>query len=174
MIFMCRQYLRELVLAVVLVLGISIALDVFGDVLVAGQGKIEITAGLMAFGLVAIVLPALAGAVPSGFLLARKQAGLKQALLVPAFGAAIAMILLMAFSAVSLLSMTDAAWQLQIAQMDEMGLGFFSSMPLQEFKAMILASVAFGALFMAIFNFGLGLAGGYAGRAVALRKNKRN
>ena len=157
-------------LAAVLTAVIFTAMDLLGNFFVLETGEVTLSAGLLAFSLAALVLPALLGCIPSGCLIARKTKDIKAVLFLPALGAAIGGLVLMILSAVPLLLMDDAAWLAQMAEVAEYGAEFFENMSLAEYKSMIAFSVVFGALFLAIINFAIGLAGAYAGSRLARKK----
>ena len=52
----------------------------------------------------------------------------------------------------------------------EYGGEFFANMSLAEYKSMIVVSVIFGAVFLAVLNFAIGLAGGFAGSRLVKKK----
>lgn len=170
---MIKEYWKELLLAAVLTAVLFTAMDLFGNLFVPETGDVTLSAGLLAFSLIALVLPALVGCIPSGYLIAKKTKDIKAIIFVPALGAAIGGLILMAFSAVSLLLMTDAAWQAQIDKLAQYGVKFFANLPLAEYKSLIIFSVIFGAVFIAILNFGIGLAGGFIGSKLAKKPAKK-
>ena len=167
---MFKEFWKELLLAAVLTAVLFTAMDLLGGFFVPETGEVTLSAGLMAFSLIALVLPALVGCIPSGYLIAKKTKDIKAAIFAPALGAAIGGLALMALSAGSLLLMTDAAWQEQMAEVAEYGVEFFANMSLAEYKSMIAFSVVIGAVFLAILNFAIGLAGGFVGSKLAKKK----
>lgn len=167
---MLKEFWRELLLAAVLTAVLFTAMDLLGTFFVPETGEVTLSAGLLAFSLIVLVLPALVGCIPSGYLIAKKTGDVKAVLFVPALGAAIGGLALMALSAGALLLMTDSAWQAQMAEVAEYGVEFFANMSLAEYKSMIVASVVFGAVFLAILNFAIGLAGGFVGSKLAKKK----
>lgn len=167
---MFKEFKKELLLAAVLTAGLFTLMDLLGDFLVPETGAATLSAGLMAFSIVILILPALVACIPSGYLIAKKTSDIKAAIFVPALGAAIGSLVLMVLSAGSLLLMTDAAWQEQMAKLAVYGGEIFAAMSLAEYKAMIVFSVIFGAVFLAILNFAIGLAGGFVGSKLAKKK----
>ena len=73
----------------------------------------------------------------------------------------------MTISVVSILILPDAALQEQMVQIADYGGAIFEGMGVQEYKSLIVFSVVFGALFLALINFALGLAGGFLGSKLA-------
>jgi len=167
---MFKEFWRELLLAAVLTAALFTAMDLLGEFFVTATGGVELSAGLMLFSIAVIVCPALVGCIPSGYLIARKKGDIKAILFVPALGAAIGGLVLMALSAGALLLMTDATWQEQMNELAEYGVEFFANMSLAEYKSMIFFSVIFGAVFLAVLNFAIGLAGGFVGSRLAGKK----
>ena len=102
--------------------------------------------------------------------IAKKTKDIKAVIFAPALGAAIGGIVLMLFSAGALLLMTDAAWQNQMNELADYGVGFFTTMSLADYKSMVIASVVFGAIFVAVLNFAIGLAGGFIGSKLVKKK----
>ena len=76
----------------------------------------------------------------------------------------------MALSAGALLLMTDSAWQTQMDELAEYGVGFFADMSLAEYKSVVVLSAIIGAAFLAVLNFAIGLAGGFVGSKLAKKK----
>ena len=147
------------------------AMDVFGNLFVPETPKdMTLSTGLMVFSIIALFLPPLVGCIPSGYLIAKKTKDIKVALFVPALGAAIGGLALMLFSAGALLFMTNAAWQVQMDEVAKYGVGFFADMSLEAYKSMVIASVIFGAVFIAVLNFAIGLAGRFAGSKIVKKK----
>ena len=167
---MFKEFWKELLLAAVLTAVLFTAADLLGNLFVPETGEVTLSAGLLAFSLIVLVLPALVGCIPSGYLIAKKTRDVKAVLFVPALGAAIGGLALMALSTGSLLLITDVAWQAQKAEVAKYGVEFFANMSLAEYKSMIIFSVVFGAVFLAILNFAIGLAGGFAGSKLAKKK----
>ena len=157
-------------LAAVLTAVLFAAVDFLGTFFVPETGEVTLSAGLLAFSLAVLFCPALVGCIPSGYLIAKKTRDIKAVLFIPALGAAIGGLALMALSTGSLLLMTDVAWEEQMAEVAEYGGEFFASMSLAEYKSIIVFSVIFGAVFLAIINFAIGLAGGFAGSRLAKKK----
>ena len=157
-----KKFGKELLLAVILSALFFMAADQLGNLAVQ-PNEITLSAGLMVLSLAILVLPALLGSIPSGFFIAKKTKDVKPVLFVPAAGAAIGGLVIMLLSAVSLLLLPDQAWQAQMAELGAYGIDFFAGMGLAEYKAMILFSLAFGAVFLALLNFAIGLAGGFIG-----------
>ncbi len=164
---MFREFWKELLLAAILTALLFFAGDLLGELMIPASGEITLSTGLMAFSLIILVLPALLGSVPSGFFIAKKTKDIKAVLFVPAMGAAIGGLLLMVLSTGSLMLMTDAAWQSQMAEATKYGGELFAKMSLEEYKGLITFSLAFSAVFLALLNFAIGLAGGLAGSKLA-------
>ncbi len=160
---MFKKFWKELLLAAVLTTALFAAMDLLGTFFSPETGEVTLSAGLLAFSIIVLFLPPLVGCIPSGYLIAKKTKDVKAVIFVPALGAAIGGFVLMAFSAGALLLMTDAAWQEQINQLAEYGVGFFAGMSLADYKSMVIFSTIFGAIFLAILNFAIGLAGGFVG-----------
>ncbi|MDP6670995.1 MAG: hypothetical protein QGI60_04220 [archaeon] len=160
---MFKKFLKELLLAAILTALLFFAGDLVGELLIPTSGEISLSTGLMVFSTALLILPALIGSAPSGFFIAKKTNDLKAVLFIPAIGAAIGGLILMILGAGSLLLMTDAAWTIQMAEAAKYGGDFFSKMSLEEYKALITFSVAFGAVFLALINFAIGLVGGFVG-----------
>jgi hypothetical protein len=167
---MIKKFWKELLLAAVLATALFTAMDFAGNIFAPETGNVEISAGLMLFSIMALFLPALVGCIPSGYLIAKKTKDIKAIIFVPALGAAIGSLALMALSAVSLLLMTDAMWQAQMDELAGYGVEFFAAMPLADYKSMVIFSVIFGAAFLAVINFAIGLAGGFLGSKIAKKK----
>jgi len=169
---MCKKFLKELLLAAVLTAVLFVAFDFFGEALFPSN-DITLSAGLMVFALAVLILPPLIGGIPSGYLVGKKIKKGKDALFVPAIGAAVGGLALMSLSLASMLLMTDVAWQSQLAEAAKYGGTFFADMTLQDFKSMVLFSVVLGAIFIAIMNFAIGLLGGLIGSKLALGKKRK-
>ena len=167
---MFKKFWKELLLAAVLTAIIFTAMDLFGNFFVPETGDITLSGSLMLFSIIVLILPALVGCIPSGYLIAKKTKDVKAALFVPAMGAAIGGLLLMVFSASALLLMTDAAWQGQMNELADYGVEFFATMSLADYKSMVIFSVVFGAVFLAVLNFAIGLAGGFVGSKLVKKK----
>lgn len=164
---MFKEFWKELLLAAILTALLFLAGDLLGELLISVGDEVTLSAGLMVFSILILVLPALVGSALSGFFIAKKTKDVKTVLFVPAIGAAIGGLLLMAISTGSLLLMTDAAWQSQMAEAAKYGGELFAKMTLEEYKALITFSLAFGAVFLALINFAIGLVGGLAGSKLA-------
>lgn len=162
---MFREFWKELLLAAILTALLFFAGDLVGELLipVPASGEISLSTGLMVFSTAILILPALIGSALSGFFVAKKTKDIKAVLFVPAIGAAIGGLVLMILSAGSLLLMPDAAWATQMAEASKYGGEFFAKMSLEEYKALITFSVGFGAVFLALVNFAIGLVGGLVG-----------
>ena len=168
---MFKKFWKELLLAAVFTFVLFALMDILGNFFVpATPEDLTLSAGLMVFSIIVLFLPPIVGCIPSGYLIAKKTKDIKAALFVPALGAAIGGLVLMVFSAGALLLMTDAAWQLQMDELAEYGVGFFATMSLADYKSMVIASVVFGAVFVAILNFAIGLAGGFVGSKLVKKK----
>ncbi len=168
---MIKKYWKELGLAVIITGIVLWLVDVLGDLFFAEPETLSVSTEIMLFGLIALFLPALIGSIPSGYLIAKKTQEIKSIVFVPALGAALAGIILILFSAVSMLLLSDADWQNQLNEVKEFG-EIFGEMTLEEFRYFTLFSVVFGGLFIAVFNFGIGLAGGFAGGKLFLATKK--
>ncbi|MBN1940560.1 MAG: hypothetical protein JW772_00090 [Candidatus Diapherotrites archaeon] len=167
---MFREFWKELILAAVLTLVLFTAMDFLGELFVPANGEVTLSAGLMAFSFIALFLPAFIGCLPSGYLIAKKTNEVKEIIFVPAVGAAIGVLALMLLSAGSLLLLSDAAWQEQMNEVIAQGGDFFATLSLEEYKSIIIFSVGFGAFFLAVINFAIGLAGGFVGSKTVKRK----
>ncbi len=167
---MFKEFWKEFLLAAILTAAIFTVMDLLGNLFVPETGEVVLSAELMVFSIAVLVLPALIGCIPSGYLIAKKTKDVKAALFVPAIGAAIGGLALMALSAGALLLMTDAAWQAQMNQLAEYGVEFFADMSLAEYKSVVVLSAIIGMVFLAILNFAIGLAGGFAGSRLVKKK----
>ena len=168
---MFKKFWKEILLAAVFTLVLFTAMDFVGNVFVPETPEdLTLSGGIMLFSIIALFLPPLVGCIPSGYLIAKKTKDIKAALFVPALGAAIGGLVLMVYSAGALLFMTDAAWQLQMNELAELGVEFFANMSLADYKSMVIASVVFGAVFIAVINFAIGLAGGFVGSKLVKKK----
>ncbi len=169
---MFKKFWKEILLAAVFTLVLFTLMDIFGNffISVPETGGVTLSAGLMGFSIIALFLPPLVGCIPSGYLIAKKTKDIKAALFVPALGAAIGGFVLILFSAGALLLMTDVAWQAQMNELADYGVGFFATMSLADYKSMVIASVVFGAIFIAVLNFAIGLAGGFVGSKLVKKK----
>ena len=167
---MFKEFWKELLLAAVLTAVLFTAMDLLGTFFVSGTGDITLSADLMLFSIIVLILPPLVGCIPSGYLIAKKTKDIKAVIFVPALGAAIGGLALMAFSTGSILLMTDAAWQAQMKELAGYGVEFFATMSLADYKSMVVFSVIFGAVFLAILNFAIGLAGGFVGSKLVKKK----
>ncbi len=74
---MLREYWKEIVLAAVLTFLLFLLTGLLGVFVAPEEGAVEISAGLMAFSIAALVLPPFIGAILSGFLIARKTKDIK-------------------------------------------------------------------------------------------------
>jgi len=164
---MFKRYYRELMLAALLTLGAFALGDVLGDFIAPQGDGVRLSPVLMIFSMIMLVSPGLIGSIPSGYMIAKKTKNFKAHLFVPAVGTAIGGIIIMALAGIALLLIPDVAWVAQMNNATEMGIDLFSQMSLADYKAMIMFSVIFGALFLAILNFTIGLAGGFIGSKIA-------
>ena len=169
---MFKKFWKEILLAAVFTLVLFTLMDLVGNLFAPSieTGELTLSAGLMAFSIIALFLPALVGCIPSGYLIAKKTKDIKAVIFAPALGAAIGGLVLMLFSAGALLLMTDAAWQNQMNELADYGVEFFATMSLANYKSMVIASVVFGAIFIAVLNFAIGLAGGFVGSKLVKKK----
>ncbi len=167
---MCKKFWKEALLAAVLTAIIFTIMDLLGNFFVPETGDVTLSAGLMLFSIVVLVLPALVGCIPSGYLISKKTKNIKFILFVPALGAAIGGLILMGLSAGALLLMTDAAWQIQMDELAELGIEFFTTMSLADYKSMVIFSVIIGTVFLAILNFAIGIAGSFIGSKLVKKK----
>ncbi len=168
---MFKKFWKEILLAAVFTLVLFIAMDFFGNIFVPEEPtEVTISAGLMIFSIIVLFLPPLIGCIPSGYLIAKKTKDVKAVIFAPALGAAIGILVVMLFSAGALLLMTDAAWQLQMDELADYGVEFFATMSLADYKSLVITSVVFGAIFMAVLNFAIGLAGGFVGSKLVKKK----
>ncbi len=163
---MFKRYYRELMLAALLTLGAFALGDVLGDFIAPQGDGISLSPVLMIFSMVMLVSPGLIGSIPSGYLIAKKTKNFKAHLFVPAVGTAIGGMIIMVLAGIALLLIPDTAWLAQMDNATEMGVDFFSQMSLADYKAMIMFSVIFGAVFLSILNFTIGLAGGFIGSKI--------
>ncbi len=168
---MIQQFKRELILAVVLTTVLFAAADILGDFAFApSPGELTLSAELMVLSMAVLILPALLGTIPSGYLIAKKTADIKPIIFIPALGAAIGAIILMLFSFVSFILTPDSVLQAQMAKVSDYGIDFFTNMSLPEYRSMLMFSIAFGAVFLGLMNFAIGLAGGFVGSRIAAVK----
>ena len=167
---MFKKFWKEVLLAAVLTTVLFTAMDILGTFFAPATGEITFSGGLVVFSIAALFLPSLVGCIPSGYLIANKTKDIKAVIFGPAMGAAIGGLALMAFSAGELLLMTDAAWLEQMAELAKYGVELFATMSLADYKSMVLFSVIFGAVFLAVLNFAIGLAGGFVGSKLAKKK----
>ena len=163
---MFKKFWKEMLLAAALTTALFLTAELAGNLLIPIGDDVSLSAGLMIFSIAVLVIPALIGCIPSGFLIAKKSKDIKAVLFVPAIGAAIGGLALMVLSTGSLLLMTDAAWQDQMAEAAKYGGEIFAKMSLEEYKSIITLSVAFGAVFLGILNFAIGMIGGFAGSKI--------
>lgn len=167
---MFKGFWKEFVLAAVLTALFFGLVDLLGDFVAAPEGsEITLSAGLLLLSLAILVLPALLGSIPSGYLIGKKKKG-NEAMFVPAAGAAVGGLMIMLLSVLALLLMTDAEWMAQMQAVAEYGVSFFAGMTLEQYKATVIASSAIGIAFIAIINFAIGLAGGLIGSRLAAQK----
>ena len=165
---MFKEFKKELLLAAVFTAVLFWLSDFLGDFMAGPEPDgITISAGLMMVALLMLVLPAFIGTVPSGFLVGKKTRDVKATIFVPAVGAAIGVIVIMALSAATLIFAPDAVLESRMAEATGYGLDFFAGMAVQEYRALLMVSLAFGAVFLALINFAVGLAGGFAGRMLS-------
>lgn len=166
---MFKQNSKELLLAIILVAVLFFAADVLGDFVADPTGEALISLEIMLLAMAILILPSLLGTIPTGFLIGKKTQDVKTAIFISGLGAAIAGIVIMLLALVEMMLMPDALWQEQFAQLSELGVDFFGSMTIADFKAFTMFSVGLASVFLAVFNFAIGLAGGYIGRAIALK-----
>ena len=167
---MFKKFWKEILLAVILTMVLFTAMDFVGSFFTPEGEDLTLSAGLMAFSIIALFLPALVGCIPSGYLIAKKTKDIKAIIFIPALGAAIGGLVLMLFSAGALLLMTDAGWQAQMDELADYGVEFFATMSLADYKSIVITSVIFGAIFVAVLNFAIGLAGGFVGSKLVKKK----
>ncbi|MBI4044999.1 MAG: hypothetical protein HY392_04795 [Candidatus Diapherotrites archaeon] len=120
-------------------------------------------------GLLVLFFPFFAS-IAGGFFIAKKTREMKPALLVPATAAFLAGLVIVGLGLLQVVLYSDEQLGLELVKASELGLGFFSDMTVDEFRGFLLTSTLFGAVFVALLNFGLGITGGLVGRQVALMK----
>lgn len=166
---MIKNYWKEILLVIVITVVLMELVGLFPEPEVTKE--IIFSPAIMLFGIAVIIVPPLIASIIGGYLIARKTTEFKETMFAPAIGLLIAGILIMGFSLGQLLLLDDAGWQKEFNKVDELGLGFFEDMTLQEFKDLTIASSISGTVFIVIFYFALGLLGGFIGRVTALRTN---
>ncbi len=168
---MFKKFWKEILLAAVLTMVLFTAMDFVGNIFVPETPEdLTLSGGIMLFSIIALFLPPLVGCIPSGYLIAKKTKDIKDIIFLPALGAAIGGLVLMLFSTGALLLMTDAAWQTQMDELADYGVEFFATMSLADYKSMVIASVIFSSIFIAVLNFAIGLAGGFVGSKLVKKK----
>jgi len=171
---MLKRFWREFLVAAVVAALAFFAIDFLGDLVLQEPEELKITASIMVFSIAVIVVPGLVGGGIAGVLVGKREKSLKARLFVPALGAAIGTVAVMALGLGGILFLTEAGWQAQLDELGSIGVDFFAEMTLEEYKAMVLFSALFGMLFMALINFAIGLVGGYLGSmASGKEKNAR-
>lgn len=156
-----KKFWKEMLLVIVLIFVLSYLFE-----LLPPPAKEEIfSPQVMLIGLIVLLLPFFAS-LSAGFLVSKKSKQLKDSMLVPAIAASIAAILIISFSTITLFTLSDKDWQEQFEKVKEY-IPF--NMTLEQFKSMTISSSFIGLIFLVIFNFGLGAAGGIVGRWVELR-----
>lgn len=170
---MFKENMKEFLLSIFLVGIILFLVDFSGDFFARPiTEELIFSEWIIIIGLLVMVVPALIGTMPSGYLLAKKGKTLKEIMLVPGIGAGIAAFLYLLTAAVYLIIQPDAYWQEQFNQVALLGVDYFSNFTLEEFKAITISSTFIGALFMGVFNFALGAAGGFIGQSLIALKKK--
>lgn len=120
-------------------------------------------------GILVLFFPFFASIV-GGFFIAKKTNEMKPGLLVPAIASFLCGVLLVGFGLLQVILYSDETLEVELVKAQEFGLGAFEDMTVDEFRGFLLTSTFFGAIFVGLLNFGLGLAGGLVGRQVALMK----
>lgn len=120
-------------------------------------------------GLLVLFFPFFAS-IAGGFFVAKKTREIKPALLVPAVAAFLAGLVLVGLGLLQVILYSDEQLKAELVKAQEFGLGVFGDMTVDEFRGFLLTSTLFGAVFVGLINFGLGLAGGLVGRKIALMK----
>ena len=161
-----KQFWKEGALTALAVLSLSFAAD-----MVPVPAAIDIFSPfLMLFGLFVLVLPFFPAAIAGYFI--RKKTAQKDYFVVPAIGAALGGILLVAISLAQVLLSSDAQLLAEVSKASGSGVTFFESMNAQELRSFFISSTAIGLVFLTIINGALGLVGGLAGGYLSGRKNK--
>lgn len=164
---MLSKFSKEILAVFLLTFIVTFAADFFGDALVTPDTVFSPVTMLL--GITVLLIPAFAGIV-GGYLVAKKTPDLKTSLLVPAIGATLAAIVLTGISFAQIMVASDAQLESEIAKAKEYGVSFFEQMSNQELRDFLVFSAIAGMFFLAIMNFALGAAGGFAGRTITLRK----
>ena len=168
---MIKNYCKEFLITAVLLSVIMLLLEFIPSPEQITEAYIYSPMTLL-LGMLVLFMPFFV-AIVGGFLISKKTNELKPAIVVPASAVLVAGLLLMLVITAGLLMQTDADWQKEFGELNDsdMEIEFFPEMTLEQFKSLTLSSMAIGIPFIAAINFGLGLAGGFVGRALGkLRK----
>ncbi|MBU1120502.1 MAG: hypothetical protein ABIE23_03290 [archaeon] len=166
---MIKDYWKEILIVIVLTVVLMMGMELIPEPELTKE--MIFSPMLMLFGMIVLFLP-LIPAIIGGYLITRKTIEFKEILFAPAIGLLIAGIIIVGFSSIQLLMLDDAGWEKEFDKVNELGLGLFEDMTLQEFKNISITSTLSGTIFIALFYFAIGLLGGFIGRAIALNFRK--
>ena len=119
--------------------------------------------------LIGLSLPIFA-AVYGGFIVTKRTKKLKHSMIIPAIGTGLAGFLLVSFSIIALLSISQSNWEHQFNLIKE---SMSLDITLEEFKSLTIYASLMGLVFLTTINFGLGLLGGLIGRWIKLNWFKK-
>lgn len=162
-----KEYWREILIAAGIYLLLSFAIDLWGEMIFGVPTEETLMSPLaMVIGLLALIIPVFS-AVVSAYFIKKKSKSMKDAMLYSAFGLVIASLVMVLISIAMIFMTSEQQLEQELIQLKDLGLGMFEDISLEEFKAFSISMTAFSALFMIVFNFGFGLAGGFIGGIIA-------
>lgn len=162
-----KEFLRQGVLVFVLIFVFTFVAELFEPQDISPE--LIFSPLVFVAGLLVLFFPFFAS-IAGGFFVAKKTREMKPALLVPAVAAFLAGLVLVGIGLLQVIIYSDEQLEVELVKAKEFGLGAFGDMSVDEFRGFLLTSTLFGAVFVGLLNFGLGIAGGLAGRQIALMK----
>jgi len=163
-----RKYRKEILIVAALAILLNILMEFVPFATPATKADLY-SPMLMVIAVIALMLPGIA-AIPGGYLIAKKTKEQNPAIIGPALGAALAGVLIIVWGIGGIMLASDAEIQAEMDKTKIIGVDFFDEMSVSEFRSFTLTSSIIGLVFLIIINSALGAAGGYIGRAIAMRK----
>ncbi len=164
---MLKKFWKELVFVILF----TILLMTLSDYIPINSSKEAIfSTQTYVIGIIVLILPIIPATI-AGYLISKQSYHKTHSLLIPGFGTAIGMIILLTISFGQLYFLTDTQWQTEYQKVDELGINLFDNMSLNEFKDFTINSVLIAIPFITLLNFGFGVVGGLIGNYVYSKKN---
>ena len=158
-----KNFWKEILIVLILTVVLNFLFNLIPNSSIVYSTKVII------LNLISLSLPIFA-AVYGGFIVTKRTKKLKHSMIIPAIGTGLAGFLLVSFSIIALLSISQSNWEQQFNLIKE---SMSLDITLEEFKSLTIYASLMGLVFLTTINFGLGLLGGLIGRWIKLNWFKK-